>query len=106
LSFVFIFAGWIERSLDAAAIELKNPGVWLALRLPGRPFRVGDLTYFVGSRNPLFAVPRFASPAFLRTHAMTALWLIFTKMLFVVEPLFLHRWLRARAQGRWKPPSG
>jgi hypothetical protein len=41
---------------------------------------------------------RFASVAFWWMHAMTVLWLIFTLMLFVLEPLFLHRWFRARAQ--------
>jgi uncharacterized membrane protein len=40
----------------------------------------------------------FASVAFWWMHAMTALWLIFTLMLFVLEPLFLHRWFHARAQ--------
>jgi hypothetical protein len=28
---------------------------------------------------------------------MVALWLIFTVMLFVLEPLILHRWFRVRA---------
>jgi uncharacterized membrane protein len=41
---------------------------------------------------------RFTSAAFWWLHAMTALWLIFTLMLFVLEPLFLHRWFRARAR--------
>lgn len=31
-------------------------------------------------------------------HAMIAVWLIFTLMLFVIEPLFLHRWFHARAE--------
>jgi hypothetical protein len=43
------------------------------------------LTDFVTSRNPLFAVSRFALPAFWWMHAMTALWLIVTLMLFVLE---------------------
>ena len=30
-------------------------------------------------------------------HAMTALWLLFTIILFVAEPLFLHAWFRRRA---------
>lgn len=32
--------------------------------------------------------------------AMVLVWLIFTLMLFVAEPLFLHRWLMTRAQAR------
>lgn len=31
-------------------------------------------------------------------HAMIAVWAIFTLMLFVLEPLFLHRWFLRRAQ--------
>lgn len=34
---------------------------------------------------------RFADPAFWWMHAMLVLWLLFTVMLFVAEPLFLHR---------------
>lgn len=30
-------------------------------------------------------------------HAMVLTWLVFTAMLFVLEPLVLHRWLRGRA---------
>jgi hypothetical protein len=31
-------------------------------------------------------------------HAMVATWLLFTLMLFIAEPLFLHRRLLARAK--------
>lgn len=34
---------------------------------------------------------RFADPAFWWMHAMLAVWLVFAAMLFVIEPLFLHR---------------
>ncbi|MBT2187173.1 hypothetical protein [Sphingobium nicotianae] len=34
---------------------------------------------------------RFADPHFWWMHAMVALWAIFIMMLFVIEPLFLHR---------------
>lgn len=34
---------------------------------------------------------RFADPAFWWMHAMLGLWTIFAVMLFVAEPLFLHR---------------
>jgi hypothetical protein len=33
-------------------------------------------------------------------HAMVGVWLVFTIMLFVAEPLFLHRWFHARAKTR------
>jgi hypothetical protein len=29
---------------------------------------------------------------------MALVWLLFTAMLFIAEPLFLHRWLAARAR--------
>jgi uncharacterized membrane protein len=43
---------------------------------------------------------RFLSAAYWWMHAMVAVWLLFTLMLFVAEPLFLHRWLLARAKTR------
>lgn len=41
---------------------------------------------------------RFASAAFWWMHAMVAVWAIFTVMLFVAEPLFLHRRFLASAR--------
>lgn len=35
--------------------------------------------------------PRFADLSFWWMHAMVALWMVFALMLFVIEPLFLHR---------------
>jgi uncharacterized membrane protein len=46
----------------------------------------------------LDAWARFADLRFWWMHAMLALWAIFTLMLFVLEPLVLHRWFLARAQ--------
>jgi uncharacterized membrane protein len=46
---------------------------------------------------------RFAEARFWWMHAMVALWLLFTLMLFVLEPLFLHRRLRERSR---RDPSG
>jgi uncharacterized membrane protein len=46
---------------------------------------------------------RFASPAFWWMHAMTAVWTLFTLLLFVIEPLFFHDFLHrlhARQPGR------
>ncbi|MCC0006696.1 MAG: hypothetical protein H6876_01020 [Hyphomicrobiaceae bacterium] len=40
---------------------------------------------------------RFASSDFWWMHAMFGVWLIFTIVLFVAEPLFLHRWFKDRA---------
>jgi len=43
---------------------------------------------------------RFLAVAYWWMHAMVAVWLLFTLMLFVAEPLFLHRWLLARARAK------
>lgn len=40
---------------------------------------------------------RFADPGYWWMHAMVLVWLVFTIMLALLEPLFLHRWLRHRA---------
>lgn len=41
---------------------------------------------------------RIADPRFWWLDAMIGLWAIFTIMLFIVEPLFLHAWFDARAR--------
>ena len=43
---------------------------------------------------------RFRCAAYWWMHAMIAVWLLFTVVLFVAEPLFLHRWLLARAKAK------
>ena len=43
---------------------------------------------------------RFLSVSYWWMHAMVAVWLLFTLMLFLAEPLFLHRWLLTRASIR------
>ena len=41
---------------------------------------------------------RFLSAQYWWMHAMVGVWALFTLILFVAEPLFLHRWLRTRAR--------
>lgn len=41
---------------------------------------------------------RYLQLEFWWLHLMTLVWLIFTLVLFVLEPLFLHRWFREQAQ--------
>jgi uncharacterized membrane protein len=48
----------------------------------------------------LDAWDRFLDPGFWWMHAMLLVWLVFTLLLFVAEPLFLHRWLQAQAARR------
>jgi uncharacterized membrane protein len=40
---------------------------------------------------------RFAQPAYWWLHAMVGVWVVFTLMLFVLEPWFLQRWFKRRA---------
>ena len=40
---------------------------------------------------------RFLDPGFWWMHAMVAIWLVFTLVLFVFEPLFLHSWFAERS---------
>lgn len=47
--------------------------------------------------------PRFTQVEFWWMHAMVLVWAIFTLMLFVLEPLVLHRWLQRRNQ---RDPEG
>lgn len=41
---------------------------------------------------------RFRDHSFWWMHAMVFVWLVFSVMLFVAEPLFLHRWFRHQAK--------
>lgn len=45
----------------------------------------------------LDAWERYLQPEFWWMHLMTIVWLIFTLVLFVFEPLFLHRWFEHQA---------
>ena len=40
---------------------------------------------------------RYSSKAYFWVHMMTAVWLIFTIVLFILEPLFLGKWFHRRA---------
>lgn len=51
----------------------------------------------------LAAWDRFLDPAFWWMHAMVGIWAIFTFVLFIAEPLFLHRWFHERAS---RDPDG
>ncbi|MGE0626234.1 MAG: hypothetical protein AB7O43_00305 [Hyphomicrobiaceae bacterium] len=51
----------------------------------------------------LAAWERFSDPGFWWMHAMVLVWAIFTFVLFVAEPLFLHRWFHMRAS---RDPEG
>ena len=50
----------------------------------------------------LDAWSRYTEPRYWWIHAMTLVWVIFTLILFVIEPLFMHRWVRNSAT---QPPQ-
>lgn len=45
----------------------------------------------------LDAWDRFSDASYWWMHAMLALWLVFSAVLFIAEPLFLHHWFRSWA---------
>lgn len=46
----------------------------------------------------LDAWQRFADPGYWWMHVMVLVWALFTFVLFVAEPLFLHRWFSDKAR--------
>jgi len=48
--------------------------------------------------HALDAWSRYQDPSFWWIHLMTFVWLLFTLVLFILEPLFLHRWFREFAE--------
>ena len=56
---------------------------------------VGLTGFYMTDRLDLWS--RFRSGEFWWMHAMVGVWLLFTLILFVAEPLILHRWFNAKA---------
>ncbi len=56
---------------------------------------VGVSGFYITSVLNLWS--RFESATYWWMHAMVFVWIVFTLVLFVAEPLFLHRWFLARA---------
>lgn len=61
----------------------------------GTTLLVGLSGFYLVSAMDLWE--RFSQASYWWMHAMVAIWAVFTVMLFVAEPLFLHRWFRERA---------
>jgi uncharacterized membrane protein len=57
---------------------------------------VGASGFYMVDRLDLW--DRFRAAGYWWMHAMVGVWLVFTVILFVAEPLFLHRWFEARAR--------
>ena len=58
---------------------------------------IAGLTGFYMTHR-LGAWSRFADPSFWWMHTMVATWVIFTVVLFIAEPLYLHRWFHERTE--------
>ncbi len=61
----------------------------------GTTLLAGASGFYMADRLDLW--DRFRSSAYWWMHAMVLVWLVFTLMLFVLEPLVLDRWLKKRA---------
>jgi uncharacterized membrane protein len=64
----------------------------------GTTLLVGLSGFYLAYRWDLW--DRFREPGYWWMHAMVLVWAIFSAMLFVAEPLFLHRWFLERATRR------
>ena len=96
--------GFVTTVLLPAIRRLEAPSERVALfeRIEGRfAWQARGTTLLVGISGFYITAAwdlwdRFLSIHFWWMHAMVLVWLLFTLMLFVAEPLYLHRWfLRA-----------
>jgi uncharacterized membrane protein len=97
--------GMVTTVLLPATRRLKSPQEQLDFfeRIEGRFAWQARFTTLITGLSGFYLVwrfdlwPRFADAHYWWMHAMVAVWVIFTLMLFVLEPLVLHRRLRERA---------
>jgi uncharacterized membrane protein len=88
-----------------AVRRMKDPGEQLDTfeQIEGRFARQARITTLVAGLTGLYmlfaldAWHRYLDIRFWWIHAMTLVWLIFTVILYVLEPLVLHRKLKVRA---------
>ncbi len=100
--------GLVTTVLLPAVRRLKDPADRIAFfeSIEGRFARQARFSTVLVGASGFYMVwsghlwDRFHDPAFWWMGAMVAIWLIFTIMLFVLEPLFLHRWFHARSRTR------
>lgn len=98
--------GFVTTVLLPAVRRMKTPEerVTLFEAIEGRfAWQARGTTLLVGATGfHITAVwdlwDRFHDMAFWWMHAMVFVWLVFTVMLFVAEPLFLHRWIQQQAK--------
>ena len=97
---------FVTTVLLPAVRRLKEPGERVdffeaiegrfAWQARGTTLLVGATGFYMAQAWNLW--DRFLSPAFWWMHAMVAVWVLFTVMLFIAEPLVLHRWFRESAR--------
>jgi len=98
--------GFVTTVLLPAVRRMKAPGERVAFfeaverrfawQARGTTLLVGLSGFHMVGRWDLWA--RFQDPAYWWMWAMVLVWLVFTLMLFVAEPLFLHRWFLDQAR--------
>ena len=98
--------GFVTMALLPALREMRDPRERLALfeALEHRFSRIARASILVAGATGFYLVARlhawtwFAAAAFWWLDAMVLVWLLFAVMLFLLEPLFLHRHFRRWAE--------
>ena len=90
--------GFVTTIVFPAVLRIGDPGERVALfdkierrfvwQAPAATLLVGISGFYLVYDQSLW--DRFGEPEYWWMHAMVAIWAVFSVMLFVVEPLFLH----------------
>lgn len=96
---------FVTTVLLPAVRRMKDPAEWVAFfeRVERRfAWQARGTTLLVGLSGFYLVHAwdfwhRFSEPSFWWMHAMVVVWAVFTAMLFIAEPLFLHDWFLERA---------
>ncbi len=96
---------FVTTTLLPAVARMKSPEERVAFfeEVEGRFAMQARVTTVVAGLSGFYLVHQmsvwhwFLEPSRWYLHAMTGVWLLFTLMLFVLEPLFLHDWFMRRA---------
>lgn len=97
--------GFVTMVLLPAVRQMKDPKDRVAFfeEVEGRFAWQARVTTLLVGGSGLYLIytwelwDRFNQLEFWWLHAMVFVWAIFSLMLFIAEPLFLHRWFLARA---------
>ncbi len=87
----------LERPEQRVSVFERIEGKF-AWQARGTTVLVGASGFYITAAWDLW--DRFQSLSYWWMHAMVLVWLLFTVMLFIAEPLFLHRWFVRTAQER------